>query len=89
MNREETKEGVEIMQHYVDGGNIEIRGKGMEMTSNERIIRSLRNIQWELAKGHLFALLQTYRDDDYERFAILSRAILRLIADVEIDGLQG
>ena len=30
MNREKTKKAIKIMQHYVDGGSVEARGKGME-----------------------------------------------------------
>lgn len=53
----------------------------------ERIIRNMRNMAWERAKGEMQAMLHTYWDDD-ERFKKIHKEMSDFIKSVELQGLH-
>jgi hypothetical protein len=48
----------------------------------DRVLRNLRHMAWERAKGELRSMTHTYWDDP-EKFVTLKRKIEDFIADVE------
>ena len=55
--------------------------------SEERIIRNMRHMAWERAKGELKSVLHTFWDDD-PKYEDINKEILDFIARVEGEGLH-
>lgn len=54
--------------------------------SEERIIRNMRHMAWERAKGEMQAMLHTYWNDD-ERYKQIEKEIADFIKLIEFQGL--
>lgn len=56
----------------------------------DRIIRSMRSMAWERAKGEMQAMLHTYWGDggDDERFKQIDKEMSDFIKSVELQGLH-
>jgi hypothetical protein len=52
------------------------------MMETDRVLRNLRHMAWERAKGELRSMTHTYWDDR-EKFVTLKRKMEEFIADVE------
>lgn len=60
------------------------------MQNDERILRSLRAMAWERAKGELMAVLETFHGTDGARegqFHEASKAVMQFIEHVHENGL--
>lgn len=55
--------------------------------SEERIIRNMRNMAWERAKGEMRSMLHTYWDDG-ERYEQIEKEMAEFINSVEDQGLH-
>lgn len=55
--------------------------------SEERLIRNMRHMAWERAKGELKSMLHTYWDDD-ELYKQIDHEIFQFIQSVEAQGLH-
>lgn len=55
--------------------------------STDRVIRNLRHMAWERAKGELRSMLQTYWDDD-DRYHDFKTSVEQFIEKVEMNGLH-
>lgn len=53
----------------------------------DKILRTMRTMAWERAKGELFSMGQTYWGD-YEKFEEMDKAIRQFISEVEGNGWQ-
>ena len=53
----------------------------------DRVIRNLRNMAWERAKGELKSMLHTFWDKN-DNFLILDQEIKKFIKKIEDDGLH-
>ena len=53
----------------------------------DRVIRNLRNMAWERAKGELKSMLHTFWDEK-GNFEELDKEIKKFIKKIEDDGLQ-
>ena len=56
-------------------------------SGNDKIIRNMRNMAWERAKGELRSMLHCFWDE-YEQYERLSEEIDRFIQIVELNGLH-
>jgi len=55
---------------------------------DSRIIRNLRHMAWERAKGELKSMTHTFWDEVDSRFITLVETINKFIEEIEDNGLQ-
>lgn len=57
--------------------------------SDEKVIRTLRGMAWERAKGELQSILQTYWDGHSkdDKFKAMDAAVEKFISEVQDNGL--
>lgn len=48
---------------------------------NDRVIRTLRLMEWEKAKGSLYSILQTYWDNDYDDYRDKLEEFIKYVED--------
>ena len=55
---------------------------------DDKILKTMRYMAWNRAKGELKSMLDTYWTDSSEKFNIMEKAIDEFIEDVEDKGKQ-
>ncbi len=56
--------------------------------SEERVIRNLRNMAWERAKGELKSMKHTFWESNTDQYDSLNSKIEQFIENIEINGLH-